>query len=165
MRTLLFVLLALAVSHAAAQDDEDQADERLQSADFFETENCIRTRSIRRTKVIDDSTIAFYMRNRDLVYINSLPNRCPQLASNDRFSYESRGGRLCRSDRITVLLQFAGRLESGFSCRLGDFQRSDRESVDIMIDAIEQGGPAPVQGESVELPPEDETDEADAAED
>jgi hypothetical protein len=120
-----------------------------------ETESCLRTRSVRRTKVIDDSTIAFFMRNGD-VYVNMMPRTCPQLASAGRFAYEARGGRLCNIDQISVLLRFGGRLEQGFSCRLGDYHLSDEETVALMMETIEQGGRnSAVTAESVELPEED----------
>jgi hypothetical protein len=164
MRLTIFVLLAAMAFGAAAQDGNEEPSERAEFLDrYSETENCIRTQSIRRTQVIDDSTIAFFMRSRGLAYVNVLPRRCPQLARNDRFAYEARGSRLCSTDSITVLVQFAGRLEPGFTCRLGSFHVTDPESVEIMIDAIEQGArPGGVTAEPVELPPEGNA-EADAS--
>ncbi|MGD2166734.1 MAG: DUF6491 family protein [Gammaproteobacteria bacterium] len=159
MRVTLALVLALSAVSIAAQDDTEAPTERAIALDLdSEAENCIRTSSIRRTRVIDDSTIAFYMRNRE-VYVNLLPSRCPQLARNNRFAYETRGGRLCSTDTITVLVQFAGRLEPGFTCRLGAYHPSDAESVEIMLEAVEQGGRASsVTAESVELPAEEDGD-------
>lgn len=163
MRLAIVFMLALSATSLVAQDDADGQGARTEALDLdTEAESCIRTRSIRRTRVIDDSTIAFYMRNRE-VYLNLLPSRCPQLARNDRFAYESRGGRLCSIDTITVLIQFAGRLESGFTCRLGEFHPADAESVEIMIETVEQGGRASsVTTQSVELPPEEGDSEAES---
>lgn len=165
MRSALVSILAIVAFTAAAQDDADDPAERAAELDLDgETQNCLNTRSVRRTQVIDDSTIAFFMRNRD-VYVNLLPRRCPQLARNDRFAYEARGGRLCKVDTITVLTQFAGRLEGGFTCPLGEFHVTDAESVELMIEAVEQRGrTSPVTAEPVELPPEDdsETDESES---
>jgi hypothetical protein len=166
MRFSLAAMIALTVLTAAAQDDEaseGRSDEQITDELIAgETEECVSTRRIRRTKVIDDSTIAFYMRNRD-VYVNLLPRRCPQLASSGRFAYEARGGRLCSINQITVLVRaFGSQLEPGFSCRLGDFHVSDAETVALMIETAQQGGrTSPVTAESVELPPEegDEDDE------
>lgn len=161
MRIALAAILAMTALPASAQDDDEaegRADDLIIAG---ETEDCVNTRRVRRTKVIDDSTIAFYMRNGD-VYLNMLPRRCPQLASNNRFAYEARGGRLCNIDQIAVLLRIGTRLEQGFSCRLGDFHVSDEETVALMIETVEQGGrTSPVTAETVELPEEDAADSED----
>lgn len=162
MRLATFWLLVMAAFAAAAQDgDSEEAASRAEDIDFVgSTEKCIHVRRIRRTKVIDDSTIAFYLRNRE-VYLNMLPRRCPDLARHERFAYQARGGRLCSVDTINVLVQFGTRLESGFTCRLGEFYLSDEESVQLMIDAAEQRGrTSPVTAEPVELP-EEEAEESD----
>jgi hypothetical protein len=160
-RAMPVVLLFLTAS-AAAQDGDSEAAAREESD--REAERCVRVSRIRRTKVIDDQNIAFYMRNRD-VYINSLPRRCPQLANEDRFAYTARGGQLCSTDVITVLQQFAGRLEAGFTCRLGEYVPTDAETIDIMIAAEENRGVTPpASGEVVELPPEEEAEQAEEQE-
>jgi len=166
MRLAIPLILCLHACGAMAQDGEAESESESSAReaavdDDSSPERCIRTRSIRRTRIVDDQTIIFYMRNRD-VYVNSLPRTCPQLASAGRFAYQTRAGALCDSDVITVLMQFAGRFEPGFTCRLGQFVPSDPETVEIMIEAAESGGAAPpVRGEAVELPPE----EAEEAED
>ncbi|HMB73022.1 MAG TPA: hypothetical protein VKQ06_05585 [Gammaproteobacteria bacterium] len=157
MRLVIPLILSLFGLTAAAQDGaQDGAQDATEQAEVdSEPERCVRTRSIRRTKVIDDQTIAFFMRNGD-VLINSLPNRCPQLAREDRFAYTARAGQLCNTDVITVLLQFAGRLENGFTCRLSDFVPANEETVEIMITAAEDRGAAsPVSAEPVDLPPDE----------
>ncbi len=128
-------------------------------------EDCISVSRIRSTSVIDDQTIIFYMRNRDQVYRNDLPRQCSRLASEDRFSYEARSGRLCEIDTITVLESFGGRFSRGVTCRLGEFVPITRiEAADI------EAGPAGAKRENedvgveeVELPDENEGD-GDAAE-
>jgi hypothetical protein len=156
MRLVIPVILGLLSSAAAAQDGAEEAAGRVAAEAETGPERCVRTRSIRRTRVIDDQTIAFFMRNGD-VYINSLPSRCPQLDREQRFSYTVRSGQLCSTDVITVLLQFAGRLEPGFTCRLSEFVPSDAETVEIMIAAEESDGAVPpVRAEPAELPPDDE---------
>jgi hypothetical protein len=82
-------------------------------------ESCIPLQSIRETRVRDDKTIDFYMRNRQ-VYRNTLPNSCPQLGFEERFSYATSQSQLCSTDIITVL-QSPG-LTRGVSCGLGQFQ-------------------------------------------
>lgn len=156
MRLAIPVILGLLSSGAAAQDGADDAVDATETIEVdTDPERCVRVRSIRRTRVIDEQTIAFFMRNGD-VYINSLPRRCPQLDREQRFAYEARGGQLCNTDVITVLMQFAGRLDPGFTCRLSEFVPSNEETVALMIEAAESEGAAPpVTAEPVELPPEE----------
>lgn len=114
--TLLF---AAVCTYASAQDD----------ADLDRTpEDCIQLRRVDRTEVIDDNTIVFHMRGRDQIYINYLPNRCPNLAREDRFTYQVRTSRICDSTTITVI-EGAGRFP-GFTCRLGKFQPASIEEVE-----------------------------------
>jgi hypothetical protein len=92
--------------------------------DFDRTpKDCVTVTNIKETKVIDDSTILFYMRGSSKVtYRISLPQgSCPNLARENRFSYKTTMNRLCNSDLITVLEQFGVGLREGFSCRLGLF--------------------------------------------
>lgn len=80
-------------------------------------ENCIFNRSIKRTKVLDDSNIIFEMRN-DRVYLNTLNNRCPSLRFSRQFAYKPTNNRLCGYDIISV---FDSSGPKG-SCGLGQFE-------------------------------------------
>lgn len=161
MRYAFVVFLMLASICAWAQDDAVARDEP--AAEFDRDDDavrCIRSTSIRRTRAIDDSTLAFYVGNR--VYINYLPQRCSGLARSGRFAFESSGGRVCRQDRIAVIYDTGG-VNQGLPCPLGNFHRADGETVDLMLEAAQRGGASsPVRTESVELPPEDETDREDS---
>jgi hypothetical protein len=112
---------------AAAQQGgapTENAAAEAKSDDFDRTpKDCITVTNIRETKVLDDSTILFYMRGSSKVtYRISLPQgSCPNLAREDRFSYKTTMNRLCSSDLITVLEQWGVGLREGFSCRLGLF--------------------------------------------
>ena len=79
--------------------------------------NCIQTSRIRDTQVHDDQTIDFHMLGGD-VYRNTLPNRCPSLGFEERFSYRTTTGHLCSVDVITVLHSDSQR---GAGCGLGSF--------------------------------------------
>jgi hypothetical protein len=79
--------------------------------------NCIQTSRIRDTEVHDDQTIDFHMLGGD-TYRNTLPNRCPSLGFEERFSYRSTTGQLCSVDVITVLYSDGTR---GAGCGLGQF--------------------------------------------
>jgi len=81
--------------------------------------DCIPLHSIRNTRVRDDRTIDFYMDGRK-VYRNTLPNSCPQLGFEEKFSYKTSLSQLCSVDIITVL--HSAPLMSGASCGLGKFQ-------------------------------------------
>ena len=80
-------------------------------------ENCIFNRSIKRTKVLDDSNIIFEMRN-NRVYLNTFNQRCPPLRFSDQFAYKPTNNRLCNFDIISV---FDSSGPKG-SCGLGKFE-------------------------------------------
>jgi hypothetical protein len=81
--------------------------------------DCVLIQNIRETRVIDDSTIDFYMRD-GKVMRNALPYSCPQLGFERAFSYRTSISQLCSVDVITVLQQGGGILR-GASCGLGKF--------------------------------------------
>ena len=76
------VILAamLATPSAVAQDDEVDPGDGMR--------DCISLRSVRRTEVVDDLNVLFYMRG-STVYHNVLPRPCSGLARQDRFSYRT----------------------------------------------------------------------------
>jgi hypothetical protein len=81
--------------------------------------SCIPIRQIRESRVRDDQTIDFYM-NGKKVYRNTLPNSCPSLGFEQRFSYKTSLSELCSTDIITVL--HSPGVTAGASCGLGQFQ-------------------------------------------
>ncbi|ETI63045.1 hypothetical protein C100_14775 [Sphingobium sp. C100] len=87
--------------------------------------DCIQIRSIRSTDVRDDSTIDFIMNNKK-IYRNSLPNSCPSLGFEKRFSYRTSLSQLCSVDIITVLWSGGPGLQPGASCGLGKFQPMEK---------------------------------------
>ena len=81
--------------------------------------DCVTTRLLRHSRVIDDSTIFFEGPGKKAYMVN-LPRRCSRLASEDRFSYTLRGSnQLCRLDLITVIDSFG---RSWGSCGMGEFE-------------------------------------------
>lgn len=164
-RTVRAIWLAgafgLAAGVAYAQDDLDDPKEADAVLDRT-PEQCLSLSRIRRTRVVDDQTVLFYVRSRE-IYQNILPRDCPGLSSNDRFMYRPFSNRLCDTDTITVLEQFGGRFERGMTCRLGAFYRITEIEADEMLEAHGKGrrgsrGRAPVEAEPAELP-EDEAAE------
>lgn len=91
--------------------------------------NCINSRQIRSTNVIDNKTIDFRMSG-GKTYRNSLPNSCPGLKIEDAFSYRSSVNRLCSVDIIRVLESFGGQLREGAGCGLGKFQEIKKIKAD-----------------------------------
>lgn len=79
--------------------------------------DCVQTSRIRDTEVFDDNTIDFHMID-GTTYRNTLPNRCPSLGFEERFSYRTTTGRLCSVDIIHVLYSDGS---EGAGCGLGDF--------------------------------------------
>ncbi|WP_407925198.1 hypothetical protein [Glacieibacterium frigidum] len=81
--------------------------------------SCIQTSRIRESKVIDDRTIDFVMRDGSVLR-NTLPFSCPQLGFERAFSYSTSINQLCSVDIITVIVQGGG-IRTGASCGLGKF--------------------------------------------
>ena len=88
---------------------------------------CVNLSQIRSTKVIDNSTIDFHMTGKK-IYRNSLPQSCPGLKSEDRFSYRTSISQLCSVDFVRVLHDQGGQLIEGAGCGLGKFQPVERIS-------------------------------------
>lgn len=115
----LFALLgalAATTGPAAAKTDKDTWKAAQPSG---KPVSCIPLTQIGESRVRDDQTIDFYMRNRQ-VYRNTLPSACPRLGSEKRFSYKTSLSQLCSTDIITVLIE--PDISRGASCGLGEFQ-------------------------------------------
>ena len=78
---------------------------------------CIALSSIRNTRVRDEQTIDFYTNGRR-VFRNTLPESCPLLGFERRFTYKTSTSQLCSIDVVNVITT-TGR---GPTCRLGMFQ-------------------------------------------
>ncbi len=81
--------------------------------------NCVSLSQIRESRVVDDSTIDFYLRGGQVLR-NTLPNSCPQLGFERAFTYSTSLSQLCSVDIITVIIQGGGP-RTGASCGLGKF--------------------------------------------
>jgi hypothetical protein len=153
-------LAMLAASAAQAQDG------RKAEEDFDRTpKDCLSTSRIRRTDILDDRTILFYMRGNREVYRNYLPRDCPGLERNDRFAYRTTNAQICNVDTISVLEQFGLDLRTSFVCRLGDFiPITVEEAENLKLEDEHLGRRSAIKSEQVELPPEAENDKASASE-
>jgi len=97
-----------------------------QDVEDLEPIRCITLSRIDRTEVIDDQTIAFYLRNDD-IYVNQLDRTCGNLDPGKPFSYRTSTSRICSSDSITVLENFGFGLTPGAVCGLGMFTPTDED--------------------------------------
>ena len=84
-----------------------------------EARTCIPIGAIRESLVRSDGVIDFVMRDRR-VYRVTLPNGCPGLGFERRFSYATSLSQLCAQDIITVFT--AAPVQRGASCGLAPFQ-------------------------------------------
>ncbi len=117
-------------------------------------EDCVRTDRIRRTEVMDNTSILFHMRG-GAVYLNVMPHTCPGLAREQRFAYQVNNRRLCHVDTVTVLDGAGVGLRGGATCRLGKFYPLSREQVeelkhgpDMQIEIVAVPAPARSSGDA-----------------
>lgn len=92
-----------------------------------EPKACVNISQIRSTKVVDNSTIDFRLAG-GKIYRNSLPQSCPGLKFEERFSYRTSLNQLCSVDIIRVLQDQGGQLSEGVGCGLGKFQLVEKVS-------------------------------------
>lgn len=114
-------LLGTAVWFSDPALAEDEAFDR-------EPVNCIPVNRIRRTEVVDDQSILFFLRG-NRIYRAMMPDTCIGLEREQRFAYHIRSGQLCSTDTITVL-ERAGFGSSGMTCRIGLFHPTTSEAVE-----------------------------------
>jgi hypothetical protein len=120
---------------------------------------CVYMGDVRRTTILDDNNILFYMRN-GRVYQNHLRNTCFMLRSANRFTYGSSAmRRLCVGDLIQVLPEssFGGTPFPMATCNLGSYLAIDKEVADDLVATSlgkkpKEGG-GRVKTSPVELPP------------
>jgi hypothetical protein len=154
----------IAPDEAAAENGaaDDEAGDEIEAKEIFvddsldrTPQDCVTTGRIRETDVIDDRTIVFWMRGGQ-VFSNILERACPGLGRHKRFMHETRGGRLCEIDTITVLEQWAGSISRGFTCGLGQFHPiTALEAEDLVLGPDAAASRSDVEVKEVELPPED----------
>lgn len=120
-----------AEQEAAAEAAEGSADEAMADLVFGEPRDCISTQRIRRTEVLNDREVLFYMSGAE-IYLNRLAHRCSGLRMADAFSYEVRTTQLCHVDVIRVVQNFGGDIRPGIACGLGRFLPVMEEQLPIL---------------------------------
>jgi hypothetical protein len=86
-----------------------------------EAVSCLQLTQIRESRVRSDSVIDFRTTGGKW-YRNTLPNSCPSLGFEERFSYKTSTNQLCSVDIVRVLHSYGGQLQEGAGCGLGKFQ-------------------------------------------
>ena len=114
MRKLFVLALLAATAPVLARDREIPP-----ATPVGKPVDCLSLATLRETRVRSDSVIDFVTAG-GRVYRNTLPNACPSLGFEERFTYHVSTSQLCSVDIITVL-QSPG-LSRGASCGLGVFQ-------------------------------------------
>lgn len=148
----LLAAVAVADDDSAAGSDADSNDA---AGEYFQLEKCIPASQIRRTEILDDRTIIFYMRQQK-IFVNQLPRRCSGLRIAGTFSYRTIAARLCDIDTIRVIRSTGGGASSGPSCGLGMFRPVTEEEV-AMLKNREAETP-PQESAPVEDPDESASD-------
>ena len=92
--------------------------------------NCITTRRLKGTAVIDDRNILFFMIGKT-VFHNILPKQCKGLTQSGTFLYHTTAGSLCNLDTIRLLAGNDGL--DGKSCRLGYFLRITEADIPAIV--------------------------------
>ena len=99
-----------------------------------ESLRCINARTIRRTEVISDDYVVFWVQGRRL-YLNELPRSCIGLSQDRRFSFETSTRSLCARDKIRILRESARGVYEGRSCSLGRFHPTTVEDLGAFIES------------------------------
>ena len=140
------------------QSDEQEDDDGSNRPEGAEL--CVSLSGIRKTRIVDDQTIIFYMRGGE-IFINRLPRRCVGLARGDGYSYETSLTRLCNTDIIRVLQRFGGAFpRPTTACGLGFFQPTTKEAVELLLDEPPEVDPEAADPE-LEAPEPEEQDDQD----
>ena len=156
LTTLTLPLLVLAWSpNGNAQDEDPGADE--------ETRRCISTRSIRRTRIVDDQNVLIYL-SASNIYHNQLESACRGLKQVGTFSYSSSDGLLCTGDGIAAINSTVlDDVRPVPQCWLGVHRKISKEEADAMRDAARRG--IPIEAMPLPLPePAEVSEKEDEAE-
>lgn len=125
--------------------------------------NCVTTRHLKTTAVIDDRNVLFVMVG-NRIFHNRLPRQCSGLAREGRFTYGTLAGSVCRHDTIRVLQAQSG--FQGAACSLGYFYPVPEDELQSLVEGLR--GPItvdrPPAAEVEEIGSDDGSDESDSGE-
>ena len=123
---------------------------------------CVSSRPIRKTEVLDDQNILFYMRGA-AIYLNHLPKPCKRLSRDGRFMYRTSVARICRYDLINVLNDTGAGVTAGRACKLGSFYAITKEDVEKLKTPAEVA-PKSIPPVEPEAPGGDQSEQIEASE-
>jgi len=128
---LATLIVAGGATHAAAQAKEPAPTPTVAQA-------CVYRPNIDHTKILDDRTILFFMRDH-VTYQNTLKEQCFALKAANRFAYtEASMHRLCMGNLISVLQDVTpGAVSANNLCKLGAFVPVDPDVADDLIAAAD----------------------------
>ena len=98
--------------------------------DSKESRNCIQTRTLKGTAVVDDNHVLFIKKGNS-VYHSPLPRTCKGLSRYKQFSYTTTSGSLCSQDLIYVV-DAQGRETR--ACSLGPFYALDGNELKALVE-------------------------------
>ena len=110
-RLIAVFLFALSTVQPIQAAEEEAPDIGPPTSDMT-GQRCLSSRPIRKTEVLDDQNILFYLRGA-AIYLNHLPKPCKRLAQEGRFMYRTTVARICRYDIINLLIDSGGTLGLG----------------------------------------------------
>jgi hypothetical protein len=154
---LAVVAALLLTAGAAAQEDGTDVD----SGEAEVAQACLDHPTIRRTRIINDRNIAFFLRG-GTIYLNQLPRQCPSLRRNSLVNYAIENRSVCAGSLFQVMWEAGtGNFVPSFVCRLGAFvpvTAEQLEDLEILTTEERRGSrrhnpSQAVTTEQVELPP------------
>ena len=92
-RLIAVFLFALSTVQPIQAADDEASDIRQPDPDI-QGQRCLSSRPIRKTEVLDDQNILFYLRGA-AIYLNHLPKTCKRLAQEGRFMNRTTVARIC----------------------------------------------------------------------
>jgi hypothetical protein len=111
------VLALLLTAGSSAQDGAEEDD----GGGVGIAQACLDHPTLRRTRIINDRNIAFFMRN-GKIYLNQLPRQCPSLRRTSLVNYAIENRSVCEGSLFQVMWEAStGNFVPSFVCRLGPF--------------------------------------------
>jgi Family of unknown function (DUF6491) len=118
---MVAVVLACLTLGAMGEVDRSYKEKALEGYTRTGTrEACVPLSNIKSTKILDDSSILFYMNN-GTAYLNELPDRCGPLNRYRSITYTTSLSKLCNTDVIDVIDAGSPVPKLG-TCGLGQFE-------------------------------------------
>jgi hypothetical protein len=121
MRPIAFALAASLLAGGATAMAERDRHAVPEAREVGKAVDCLQLSNIRESRVRSDSVIDFRT-NGNKWYRNTLPNSCPSLGFEERYSHRTSINQLCSVDIIRVLQSYGSGLQEGAGCGLGKFQ-------------------------------------------